>query len=82
MSILSFQYHCACCDRVLTVEDKECPECGSHMIRSPYRAWMLCIMACLVVVVVFKVAQLYIQNQQADTPVQQQTWLKVLNDQR
>nr|EKW7790676.1 hypothetical protein [Acinetobacter baumannii] len=50
-----YQYHCACCDKVVASTDKSCPYCGSHHIRSPYGLWMFCVMACLAVVVVFKV---------------------------
>ncbi len=31
-----YQYHCACCDKVVASTDKSCPYCGSHHIRSPY----------------------------------------------
>lgn len=73
-----YQYHCACCDKVVASTDKSCPYCGSHHIRSPYGLWMFCVMACLAVVVVFKVFHIYIQNHQ-DTPTQS-TLLDVLNE--
>ena len=31
-----YQYHCACCDKVVEAGQKECHACGSHNIRSPY----------------------------------------------
>lgn len=78
--MLYHQYHCACCEKVLTAEDKECPECGSHNIRSPYGFWIFCVAACLAVAVVFQVVQVYFQDHQ-DTPTQQ-TLLQVLNQDR
>ena len=39
-----YQYHCACCDKVVASTDKSCPYCGSHHIRSPYGLWMFCVM--------------------------------------
>ena len=37
-----YQYHCACCDKVVASTDKECPYCGSHHIRSHcrLRSWV------------------------------------------
>ncbi|MGA6135835.1 hypothetical protein ACPER7_05945 [Acinetobacter dispersus] len=68
--MMLYQYHCACCDKVVASTDKECPYCGSHHIRSPYGMWMFCVAACLAVVVVIKIAHLYIQHHQEDQPVQ------------
>ena len=31
-----YQYHCACCETVVASTDKDCPNCGSHNIRSPF----------------------------------------------
>ncbi|AUX86988.1 hypothetical protein C3F34_13720 [Acinetobacter sp. ACNIH2] len=64
-----YQYHCACCDLVVDSDVKECPNCGSHNIRSPFGFWIFCIATCLAVVIVFKVAQVYLHNQ-AEAPVQ------------
>lgn len=52
--MMLYQYHCACCDKVVASTDKECPYCGSQHIRSPYGMWMFCVAACLAVVVVIK----------------------------
>ena len=49
-----YQYHCACCDKVVASTDKECPYCGSQHIRSPFGLWVFCVAACFVVVVVIK----------------------------
>jgi hypothetical protein len=64
-----YQYHCACCDRVVESTDKECIDCGSHNIRSPYGFWIFCILTCLAAVIVFKVVHVYLQGHQ-ETPVQ------------
>ncbi|TCM66972.1 hypothetical protein EC844_11013 [Acinetobacter calcoaceticus] len=75
-----YQYHCACCNKVLTSITKECPQCGSHHIKSPINLWILCVSACLVVVLTFKLAHMYIQDRQ-DTPVQP-TMFDVLNGEK
>ena len=54
-----YQYHCACCDKVVASTDKECPYCGSQHIRSPYGLWMFCVAACFVVVLVIKMVHVY-----------------------
>ncbi len=64
-----YQYHCACCNRVVESTDKECIDCGSHNIRSPYGFWIFCILTCLAAVIVFKVVHVYLQDHQ-ETPVQ------------
>ena len=64
-----YQYHCACCNRVVESTDKECIDCGSHNIRSPYGFWILCILTCLAAVIVFKVVHVYLKDHQ-ETPVQ------------
>jgi len=72
-----YQYHCACCDKVVASTDKECPYCGSHHIRSPYGLWMFCFAACLAVVVIVKIAHLYSQHQD-EQPVQTNSIFEVL----
>lgn len=65
-----YQYHCACCDKVVASTDKVCSECGSQNIRTPYGFWIFCIIACLAAAIVFKVAHLYLQDKQ-NVPVKQ-----------
>ena len=64
------QYHCACCDEVVASTDKVCPKCGSQHIRSPYAAWIFCILACLIVAISFKIGHIFIKNHQVETPTQ------------
>ena len=64
-----YQYHCACCNRVVESTDKECIDCGSHNIRSAYGFWIFCILTCLAAVIVFKVVHVYLKDHQ-ETPVQ------------
>ena len=64
-----YQYRCACCNRVVESTDKECIDCGSHNIRSPYGFWIFCILTCLAAVIVFKVVYVYLKDHQ-ETPVQ------------
>jgi hypothetical protein len=64
-----YQYHCACCNRVVESTEKECIDCGSHNIRSPYGFWIFCILTCLAAVIVFKVVHVYLKDHQ-ETPVQ------------
>lgn len=66
---MMYQYHCACCNKVLNNTARECSECGSHHIRSPFSMWIFCIMACLVVAITIKLVHVYIQDHQ-DTPAQ------------
>ncbi|WP_410110850.1 hypothetical protein [Acinetobacter indicus] len=70
------QYHCSCCNQVVTSTEKECPNCGSHNIRSPYGFWMFCILSCLAFAVILKVVHVYLQDHQ-ETPTQP-TLLEVL----
>lgn len=65
-----YQYHCACCDKVVEAGQKECHACGSHNIRSPYGFWILCLVACLVTAIALKVMHVYIQSQQQEVPAQ------------
>lgn len=58
--------------------DKECPNCGSHHIRSPYGWWVFCLVGCFAVVLVFKAVQYYVQTHEDDTP-EQQSIIDVLN---
>ena len=67
--MLRYQYHCACCEKVVDSTEKSCSNCGSHHIRSPFGFWILCLVACLVTAIVFKVVHLYVQSQQ-EVPVQ------------
>ncbi len=70
MTMLHYQYHCACCNKVVNSADKECPECGSHNIRSPFGFWIFCILTCLAVAILFKSVQVYLQQHDTDTPAQ------------
>ena len=73
--MMLYQYHCACCDKVVASTDKQCPYCGSQHIRSPYGLWMFCLAACFAVVVIVKLAHLYSQHHQEDHPVQKTFFL-------
>ena len=59
-----YQYHCACCDKIVASTEKVCPYCGSQHIKSPYGLWGLCIVACLVIVVFVKLTHVHNQYQQ------------------
>ena len=48
--MMLYQYHCACCDKVVASTDKACPYCGSQHIKSPYGLWMFCVAVCFAVV--------------------------------
>lgn len=74
--MLYHQYHCSCCNQVVASTEKECPNCGSHNIRSPYGFWMFCILSCLAFAVIFKIVHVYLQDHQ-ETPTQP-TLLEVL----
>lgn len=67
---MHYQYHCGCCNKVVSSHDKECHHCGSHNIKTPYGLWLFCIFACLTAAIIFKVAHLYLQDHQ-NVPVQQ-----------
>lgn len=56
-----YHYHCACCNHIVSSDMKECPECGSHHIRSPISLWVFCVVACLVVVLLFSLVGLYVK---------------------
>ena len=60
--MLYTQYHCSCCNRVVASNDKECPSCGSHNIRSPYGFWIFCLVACLIVAIIVKVGHVYLSD--------------------
>jgi hypothetical protein len=66
---VQYQYHCACCEKVLSSTEKACPNCGSHHIRSPFGFWIFCLIACLATAIAFKVVHVYIQSHQ-EVPVQ------------
>ncbi|MFT4021340.1 MAG: hypothetical protein QM666_07475 [Acinetobacter sp.] len=59
---MMYQYRCACCNKVLLSNDKSCPSCGSHHIRSPFGFWFFCIVACLVVAVSVMFGKIYLKN--------------------
>ncbi|OAL78358.1 hypothetical protein AY606_07915 [Acinetobacter sp. SFB] len=65
-----YQYHCACCDQVVeSAHHKECTNCGSHNIKSPYGFWIFCVLTCLAAVIIFRVVHIYLQDPQ-EIPVQ------------
>jgi hypothetical protein len=68
--MMLYQYHCACCDKVVASTDKECPYCGSQHKRSPFGLWMFCVSACFGVVVVIKFVHLYSQHYEEEPPAQ------------
>lgn len=57
-----YRYRCACCNHVVSSEMKECPECGSHHIKSPIHLWVFCLITCLSVVFIFTVINLYVKD--------------------
>ena len=67
---MHYQYHCACCNKVVSSTERECSSCGSHSIRSPFGFWIFCIMSCLVAAVLVKSAHLYMQNTTHEVPAQ------------
>ena len=75
---MHYQYHCACCNKVVASSDKECSECGSHNIRSPYGFWIFCILSCLAVAILFKSVQVYLQQHDAEAPTTQLNIFEVL----
>lgn len=75
---MHYQYHCACCDRIVASGQKICSECGSQNIKTPYGFWLFCLAACLVVALVFKAVHIYLQDHQS-IPVQK-TFLDSLNE--
>ena len=67
---MHYQYHCACCNKVLASSDKECSERGLHNIRSPYGFWIFCILSCLAVTILFKSVQVYLQQHDTEATTQ------------
>lgn len=65
---MHYQYHCACCDKVVEASQKTCNDCGSHHIRSPIGFWLFCIMTCLIAAIIVKAVHVYLQNSQ-EAPV-------------
>ncbi len=65
-----YQYHCACCEKVVSTGQKTCSSCGSQNIKTPYGFWMFCIFTCLAAAIVFKVVHVYLADHQS-VPVQQ-----------
>lgn len=63
--MLSTQYRCSCCNQVVIASEKECPNCGSHNIKSPYSFWVFCLLTCLALVVILKMTQLYFEDHQS-----------------
>lgn len=57
-----YRYRCACCNHVVSSDMRECPECGSHHIKSPINLWVFCVIACLGVVFIFTVINLYVKD--------------------
>lgn len=66
---MHYQYHCGCCDKVVTSIEKECSNCGSHNIRSPYGFWLFCLVSCLAAIIIIKTVHVYIQSHH-EIPVQ------------
>lgn len=58
------QYHCACCEKVVESTEKECRDCGSHSIRSPYGLWIFCLVGCFVAALIVKGVHVYLQDHQ------------------
>lgn len=65
-----YQYHCACCEKVVESGDRSCSSCGSQNIRTPYGFWLFSIFACLMVAIILKASHVYIQDKQ-EVPKQQ-----------
>lgn len=65
-----YQYHCACCEKTVSANEKTCSNCGSQNIRTPYGFWLFCVFACLIVAIAFKAGQVYLQADH-EVPVQQ-----------
>ena len=61
-----YQYHCACCETVVASTDKDCPNCGSHNIRSPFGFWIFCIVACLAAAIIVKSVQVYLADRNSE----------------
>lgn len=74
---IHYQYHCACCDKVVTSSQKVCTNCGSQNIRTPYGFWVFCVVACLIVAVTFKLVHVFLHDHQ-NVPVQK-SFLEHLN---
>jgi uncharacterized membrane protein len=62
--MLRYQYHCACCNKVVSSNQKACDDCGSHNIRSPFGFWILCILSCLIAAILVKSIHLYMTSPQ------------------
>lgn len=59
---MHYQYHCACCNKIVASTEKECSDCGSHNIRSPYGFWVFCILSCLIAAVLVKSIHVYMSS--------------------
>ena len=59
---MRYRYHCGCCNQVVEANMRECSNCGSHNIRSPYGFWIFCVLACLSVAVVVKGVHVYLKS--------------------
>jgi hypothetical protein len=57
---------CACCETVVASTDKDCPNCGSHNIRSPFGFWIFCIVACLAAAIIVKSVQVYLADRNSE----------------
>ena len=64
--VMLYQYHCACCETVVASTDKDCPNCGSHNIRSPFGFWIFCIVACLAEAIIVKSVQVYLTDRNSE----------------
>ena len=76
--MFSAQYHCGCCNQAVLASDKECQNCGSHNIKSPYGFWIFCVLTCLALAVTLKISKLYLADHQ-EVPITQSV-LKMIND--
>ena len=76
--MLSTQYRCSCCNQAVMASEKDCPNCGSHNIKSPYRFWIFCSITCLALVVILKMTQLYFTDHR-EIPVTE-SFFKVISD--
>jgi hypothetical protein len=59
---MHYQYHCACCNKVVASHEKECSSCGSHNIRSPFGFWIFCIVSCLLAAILVKSIHMYLSS--------------------
>lgn len=65
---MHYRYHCACCEKIVESTVKECTNCGSHNIRSPFGFWLMCLIACFCAAIIVKTVHIYLKNHQ-EAPV-------------